>query len=79
MPFGGIEKKGEVILQNPTMELSVVGCKEVMKEAIVIHNKYKVVTLPGLWIMKLVAFDEKRDGRADVGGDFIFIWMIYQE
>jgi len=79
MPFGTIEKNGEVILQNPTMELSVFGCKEVMEEAIVIHNKYKVITLPGLCIMKLVAFDEKPDIRAKDWDDFIFLLNNYSE
>ena len=79
IPFGGIEKNGKVILQNPPMELSVFGCKEIMEEALVIRNKYKVVTLPGLCIMKLVAFDEKPGSRAKDWDDFIFLLINYSE
>ena len=32
IPFGGIEKNGEVILQNPTMELSVLDAKKLWKK-----------------------------------------------
>jgi len=78
LPFGGIEKNGEVILKNPTTELSVYGCKEVAEEAVVIHDKYKVVTLPGLCIMKLIAFDERPDRSKDMD-DFLLILSNYHE
>ena len=78
LPFGGIEENGEVILKNPTTELSVYGCKEVVEEAIVIHDKYKVVTLPGLCIMKLIAFNERPDRTKDMD-DFLLILFNYHE
>jgi predicted nucleotidyltransferase len=48
IPFGGIEQNGEVVLNNPTTELSVYGCREVTEEAVVIEGTFKVVTLPGM-------------------------------
>jgi predicted nucleotidyltransferase len=77
IPFGGIEQNGEVILDNPKTELSVYGCREVTNEAVVIDGNFKVVTLPGLCIMKLIAFDEKPDRRAKDLDDFLLILANY--
>ena len=79
IPFGGIEQNGEVVLENPITELSVYGCREVTEEAMVIEGTFKVATLPGLCIMKLVAFDEKPDQRAKDLDDFLFILENYGE
>lgn len=79
MPFGGIEQNGEVILGNPATKLSVYGCKEVTEEAVVIEGNYKVVTLPGLCIMKLISYDEKRDRRAKDWDDYLFLVKNYHE
>lgn len=78
LPFGGIEKNGEVVLKNPTIELSIYGCKEVVEEAVVIHDKYKVITLPGLCIMKLIAFSERPDRTKDID-DFLLILFNYHK
>lgn len=45
IPFGGIEQNGEVVLHNPTTELSVYGCREVAEEAVVVEGTFKVVTI----------------------------------
>lgn len=79
LPFGGIEKDGEVILDNPITELSVYGCKDVTDSAEVIEGKFKVVTLPGLCIMKLIAYHDKPEMRAKDFDDFLFILRHYQE
>ena len=79
IPFGGIENNGEVVLDNPPMELSVYGSKEVAEEAEIIHGKYKVVTLPGLCILKLVAYNEKPDSRAKDWQDMLLILRNYSE
>jgi len=79
IPFGEIEQNGEVVLENPITELSVFGCREVTEEAVVIEGTFKVVTLPGLCIMKLVAFNEKPDRRAKDMDDFLFILENYGE
>ncbi|MBB1285249.1 hypothetical protein HRH25_12765 [Flavisolibacter sp. BT320] len=79
IPFGGIERDGEVVLENPTTELSVYGCKEVTEEAVVIEGSFKVVTLPGLCVMKLIAYDEKPDRRAKDLDDYYFLVKHYGE
>ncbi|MEI6949656.1 hypothetical protein V9K67_20885 [Paraflavisolibacter sp. H34] len=79
IPFGGMERNGEVFLDNPPTELSVYGCKEVTEEAAVIEDNFKVVTLPGLCIMKLVAYSEKPDRRAKDFEDYLFLVKNYHE
>jgi len=79
IPFGGIENNGEVILDNPKTELSVYGCKEVTEDAIIIDGTFKVITLSGLCIMKLVAYNEKPDRRSKDLDDFLFLLQNYHE
>ncbi len=79
IPFGGIEKNGEVILTNPTTELSVYGCKEVTEEAAIIEGNFKVVTVAGLCVMKLIAYDEKPDQRAKDMDDYLLLVKNYHE
>lgn len=79
IPFGGIEENGEVILTNPTTELSVYGCKEVTEEAVLIEGTFKVVTLAGLCVMKLIAYNEKPSSRAKDMDDFFFLVKNYHE
>jgi predicted nucleotidyltransferase len=79
IPFGGIENDGEVFLDEPPTELSVYGTKEVVEHAQVVEGPFKVVTLPGLCILKLIAFYEKPDFRAKDLQDFYFILENYGE
>lgn len=79
IPFGGIEIDGEVILDNPATELSVYGCKEVTEDAVIIEGSFKVVTLAGLSILKLIAYNEKPDLRAKDLDDYFFIVKNYHE
>ena len=79
IPFGGIEKDGEVVLHPPTIELSVYGCQEVAEEAVTVKGPFKVVTIPGLCILKLISFDEKPDWRAKDWDDFIFLQTTYAD
>lgn len=79
IPFGGIEENGEVVLTNPTTELSVYGCKEITEEAVIIEGNFKVVTVAGLCVMKLIAYNEKPDSRAKDIEDFYFIVKNYHE
>lgn len=79
IPFGGIEKNGEVFLDRPPTELSVYGTKEAVADAQIVEGKFKVVTLPGLCILKLIAFNEKPDRRAKDLEDFYFLLENYGE
>jgi predicted nucleotidyltransferase len=79
IPFGGIEKDGEVSLENPATELSVYGTKEVVAYAEIVEGTFKVITLPGLCVLKLIAFYEKPDIRAKDLEDFYFLLENYGE
>lgn len=79
IPFGGIEENGEVILNNPKTELSVYGCKEVTEEAAIIEGNFKVVTVAGLCLMKLIAYDEKPDQRAKDMDDYLLLLKNYHQ
>lgn len=79
IPFGGIEKDGEVFLDEPPTELSVSGTKEAVAHAKVVEGNFKVVTLPGLCVLKLIAFNEKPDSRAKDLQDFYFLLENYGE
>lgn len=77
IPFGGIEEAGEVLLDEPAMDLSVVGCKEVTELASIAEGDFKIITLPGLCVLKLVAYGEKPDHRAKDYSDFLFLLQNY--
>ncbi|MES2702916.1 MAG: hypothetical protein V4649_09770 [Bacteroidota bacterium] len=79
IPFGGISEHDEVILHDPRTELSVYGCREVTREAVMIHGKYRVITLPGLCILKLIAFHENPNLRIKDWQDFLMIMTNYHE
>ena len=76
-PFGGIEENGEVHLDDPSMQLSVIGTREATEFAAPMDGPFKVVTLPGLCILKLVAYYEKPDLRATDWEDFEFLLLNY--
>ncbi|MFA6072429.1 MAG: hypothetical protein WC810_28025, partial [Janthinobacterium sp.] len=78
IPFGGISQNDEVVLDDPHMKLSVYGCREVTEEAIVLHDKYCVITLPGLCVLKIVAYSEK-PGRVKDWDDFLLIANNYSD
>jgi len=79
VPFGDISSNEEVQLYNPPTTLSVYGCREVTEDAVLIDGKYHVITLSGLCIMKLIAFDEKPDDRAKDYEDYLLIMRNYAE
>jgi predicted nucleotidyltransferase len=78
IPFGGIEKNEEVLLENPPMVLSVYGTKEAVADAEIVEGEFKVVTLPGLCVLKLIAFHEKPERTKDIE-DFYFLLENYGE
>lgn len=79
IPFGGMEKDGTVSLADPHTELSVYGCREVTEEAVVLSDKFKIITLPGLCILKLIAFGERPDQRQKDWDDFVLVLTNYGE
>lgn len=64
IPFGGIERNNEVYLAgHKPVEISVPGTKEVTARAKVIEGNFKVITLPGLTVLKIVAWHESTGNR----------------
>jgi predicted nucleotidyltransferase len=50
IPFGGIQNSHDVQLDNPPIEVSVFGCREVAEDAEETCGGFKMVTFPGLCI-----------------------------
>jgi predicted nucleotidyltransferase len=81
IPFGGIEHDHKVYLEgNPPMDLSVFGNMQVLGHAEQIQMddlSFKVCTLPGLCILKLIASYEKPERLEKDLGDFYYILDNY--
>lgn len=79
LPFGGIEQEGEVLIRGrKPIYLSVFGTKEVTENAQVVEGNFRVITLPGLSILKLLAWSDN-PGRTKDLDDFFFIVKYYSE
>jgi predicted nucleotidyltransferase len=83
IPFGGIEKNNVVYLEgHPPMDLSVFGNMQVLAHAeniTVGESDFKVCTLPGLCILKLIAANERDERYQKDMGDFFYILENYAE
>ena len=83
IPFGGIENNSMVDLDgNPPISLSVFGNAQVLSHASNVksnNGNFKICTLPGLCILKLVAGDEKPERRPKDFADFFYILENYFE
>lgn len=85
VPFGNIAKKGDLIEWPPdgSFKMSVTGFRECFKHAVkvIITDKpilsIKVVTLAGLAILKLIAWDENSARRQKDASDLAFIIRNY--
>lgn len=79
IPFGGVEQNGKVLIKgHKVVELSVFGAKEVTEKAEVIDGNFKVITLPGLAVLKLISWHETDDRAKDLE-DFYYILQNYAE
>ncbi len=83
IPFGGIEQNNQVYLEgSPPMTLSVFGNQVVFNHAESLEiegSSFKICTLPGLCILKLIAGHEKADRMEKDMGDFYYILENYFE
>jgi predicted nucleotidyltransferase len=79
IPFGDIERDGTVWLDDPPMELSVYGTKAVSGGAVPALGAFKVITLPGLCVLKLLAWDARPEWRGKDLEDVYFIFRHYFE
>lgn len=79
-PYRLFSKIGTMI--GPPMALSVFGSQEVFKHAQSLEiggNSFKICTLPGLCILKLISGHEKADRMEKDMGDFYYILENYFE
>ncbi|WP_113663999.1 nucleotidyl transferase AbiEii/AbiGii toxin family protein [Pedobacter nanyangensis] len=83
LPFGGIEDDGVVYLDGKKpIDISVFGNMQVLNNAAIIsteNREFKICTLPGLCIMKLISASEKSDRLNKDMGDFYYILENYFE
>jgi predicted nucleotidyltransferase len=77
IPFGSIENNNEVELNGvKPFKLSVFGTREVTENARIIEGNFKVITLPGLCIMKLISWNESPGRQKDID-DFYYVLLNY--
>ncbi len=89
LPFGEIEKEGKVTVKGTGMTtLYVDGMKEVFEEGVLgvsFEEKitFKVCTLPGIVLLKLIAYDDRpeirRDDLIDISDILLHFFNIYDE
>jgi len=80
LPFGEIEEKGTVKFTERETELSVVGFREVneiTKNLVIENTTIRVSPMEGLFILKLVSWDEKPVDRVKDLEDLQFILKNY--
>lgn len=80
LPFGEVEEKGTVKFTEREIELSVVGFKEVSsitQEIIIGTTPVRVTPMEGLFILKLISWNEKPSDRAKDLDDLQFILKNY--
>jgi predicted nucleotidyltransferase len=82
LPFGEIEEKGTVKFTERETELSVVGFREVneiTKNLILENTSIRVSPMEGLFILKLISWNEKPVDRGKDLDDLQFILQNYFE
>jgi predicted nucleotidyltransferase len=82
LPFGEIEDKGTVKFTEREIELSVVGFREVneiTKNLILENTSIRVSPMEGLFILKLISWNEKPVDRGKDLDDLQFILQNYFE
>jgi predicted nucleotidyltransferase len=80
LPFGEVEEKGTVKFTDREVELSVVGFREVSsiaQEIIIGTIPMRVTPMEGLFILKLISWNEKPSDRAKDLDDLQFILKNY--
>lgn len=71
LPFGEIEKKGKVTVKGTGLTtLSLEGFKEVYETSLPEvqlgdKNKFKICTIPGIVLLKFIAWDDRPEMRSD--------------
>lgn len=82
LPFGEIEEKHAVNFNERFTDLHVLGFKEVMEEAVKVEIEEKIVnipSLPGMVILKLIAWSDRPEERGDDLNDILKIIEHYYD
>lgn len=80
LPFGEIEENYTVNFNERNTDLHVLGLREVMEETVPIHIEEKIANvppLPGMVILKLIAWSDRPEHRADDLSDILKIIEHY--
>jgi predicted nucleotidyltransferase len=80
LPFGEIEQKFTINFNERYIDLHVLGFQEVMEEAVTVHIEERIANippLPGMVILKLIAWSDRPEERADDLPDILKIIEHY--
>ena len=83
LPFGEIAVEDQVTLQGPGLEnMKVNGFLEVYESGtetmeLATGHQFKIATLPSIVLLKLIAFDDRPEGRPKEPGDIAMILSHY--
>lgn len=80
LPFGEIEEEDTVNFNNRRIDLHVLGFKEVLSDSVPVNIEEKVVNippLPGMVLLKLIAWSDRPEERADDISDILRIIEHY--
>lgn len=88
LPFGEIEQAGQVVIERTGMStIQAHGMKEVYENAteqvtLEIGNTFKAATLPGIVLLKLIAYDDRPERRQkdaqDIGNILNNFFELYE-
>lgn len=82
LPFGDIEQNHTIRFSDRKIEMHVLGMREVLAEAISIpieDRKVRIPSLPGMVILKLVAWSDRPENRENDLADILKIIQHYFE
>jgi len=80
LPFGDIEEKYTINFNERYTDLHLLGFREVMEEAVIVHIEEKIANIPplsGMVILKLIAWNDRPEERGDDLSDILKIIEHY--
>ena len=80
LPFGEIEEQDTIRFDKRNIDLHILGFKEVLEESVTVHIEEKMANipaLPGMIILKLVAWSDRPEERSDDLPDILRIIEYY--
>lgn len=84
LPFGEIENEGQVMIEGRGLTtVNLEGFREVFElgavEVVIGEDTYKACSIPGMVILKMIAFDDRPDRRTKDIGDINSICRHYPQ